>query len=217
MIYSDNGTPVRQNFFHHRLMRMKLSASPWWQWPLCRLSHASREALICSPGSKRSKASALQEHPPFQWLRLAAAGMVLLGLSPLAMASLGGNVNSVESDRVQMKANIQVTQHDAYAVHEMQLPGGTVVDEYVSPAGKVFAVAWHGQFPPPMQQILGVYFQQYTMALQSQPTTKMYGHRPLNIQQQGLVVQAGGHMRAHYGRAYIPDLLPQGLAASQIQ
>lgn len=143
--------------------------------------------------------------------------MALLGLSPLALASLGGNVSSVESDRVQMKANIQVMQHDAYAVHEMQLPGGTVVDEYVSPAGKVFAVAWHGQFPPPMQQILGDYFQQYTTALQAQPATKMYGHRPLNIQEQGLVVQAGGHMRAYYGRAYIPDLLPQGVAASQIQ
>lgn len=143
--------------------------------------------------------------------------MVVLGLSSPALASLGGNVNSVESDRVQMKANVQVIQHDAYAVHEMQLPGGTVVDEYVSPAGKVFAVAWHGQFPPPMQQILGVYFQQYTMALQTQPKTKMYGHRPLNIQQQGLVVQAAGRMRAHYGRAYIPDQLPKGVAASQIQ
>jgi len=143
--------------------------------------------------------------------------MVLVGLSPLALASLGGNVNTVESDRVQMKANLQVIQHDVYTVHEMQLPGGTVVDEYVSPSGTVFAVAWHGQFPPPMQQILGVYFPQYTTALQTQPNTKIYGHRPLNIQEQGLVVQAAGHMRAHYGRAYIPNLLPQGVAADQIQ
>jgi hypothetical protein len=141
--------------------------------------------------------------------------MVLLGLSQSASASLGGNVNSVESDRVQMKANVQIMQHDAYAVHEMQLPGGTVVDEYVSSEGKVFALTWHGQFPPPMQQILGTYFQQYSAALPAQP--KMYGHRPLNIQEQGLVVQTAGHMRAHYGRAYIPDLLPQGVAAGQIQ
>lgn len=114
-----------------------------------------------------------------------------------------------------MNASVQVTQHDAYNVHRMQAPGGTEVDEYVSPNGTVFAVTWHGQFVPPMQQILGTYFQQYTEALQAQP--KMYGHRPLNIQEPGLVVQTGGHMRAHYGRAYIPNMLPQGITASQLQ
>jgi hypothetical protein len=184
---------------------MMLSGSLRHKW--CRRSHPSGEALI----------SCLYSFVAVHWCgwKRAAAGMVLLGLSTPALASLGGNVNSVESERVQMKANIQVLQHDAYEVHEMQLPGGTVVDEYVSPAGKVFAVAWHGQFPPPMQQILGTYFQQYSTALQTQP--KMYGHRPLNIHEQGLVVQTAGHMRAYYGRAYILSLLPQGMTVSQLQ
>ena len=114
-----------------------------------------------------------------------------------------------------MNANLRVMQHDGYEVHEVQSPGGTVVDEYVSAAGTVFAVTWHGQFPPPMEQILGTYFQQYSAALQARP--RMYGHRPLNIQQQGLVVQTGGHMRAHFGRAYDPTLLPQGVTVDQIQ
>ena len=148
-------------------------------------------------------------------LRLALAVLVLPGLSLPAMASLGGNVSSIESDRAQMKASAQVTQHNAYDVHEIQMAGGTVVDEYVSTEGTVFAVAWHGQFVPPMQQILGTYFQQYTAALEARP--KMYGHRPLDIEQPGLVVQTGGHMRAHFGRAYIPGLLPQGMTVSQIQ
>ncbi len=147
------------------------------------------------------------------------AGVLLLGVSLPARASLGGNVSSVESDRAQMSAKVEVTQHNAYEIHEMQMPGGTVVDEYVSPEGKVFAVSWHGQFPPPMQQILGTYFQQYTAALQArsnQAQPRMYGHRPLNIQEGGLVVQTGGHMRAHFGRAYVPDLLPQGVTADEI-
>lgn len=155
-----------------------------------------------------------------RWLRAAAAGAVLLGFSLPASASLGGNASTVEADRAQMSASVQVTQHNSYAVHEMQAPGGTVVDEYVSPQGTVFAVSWHGQFPPPMQQILGTYFQKYSAALQaqsSQTQPKIYGHRPLNIQQDGLVVQTSGHMRAHVGRAYIPDLLPQGVTVSQIQ
>jgi len=152
----------------------------------------------------------------FRWLRVVAAGAALLGLSLSASASLGGNAGSVETDRAQMKASARVLQHNAYDIHEIQTPGGTVVNEYVSPDGKVFAVAWHGQFPPPMQQILGAYFQRYSAALQAQPN-KVYGHRPLNIQEPGLVVETGGHMRAHFGRAYIPDLLPQGMTASQLQ
>lgn len=165
--------------------------------------------------SKRAPAASPPKRAPFPWLCSVAVAAVLLGLSLPARASLGGDINSVESDRVHMNASHQVTQHDNYEVHEIQASGGTVVDEYVSPGGKVFAVTWHGQFPPPMQQILGTYFQQYSAALQSRQ--KIYGHRPLNIQQQGLVVQTGGHMRAHFGRAYVPDLLPQGITVSQIQ
>ena len=131
---------------------------------------------------------------------------MLLGFSLPASASLGGNISSVETDRAQMRANVQVTQHDNYEVHEIATPGGTVVDEYVSAEGTVFAVSWHGQFPPPMQQILGTYFQQYSAACKRvEPQPKMYGHRPLNIQQPGLVVE---DRRPHAGitpaRAYDP-------------
>jgi hypothetical protein len=149
-----------------------------------------------------------------RWMGWAAASAALLAFAMPARASLGGDVSSVESDRAQMNASIQVTQQKAYQVHEIQASAGTVVDEYVSAEGKVFAVSWHGQFPPSMQQILGTYFQQYSAALQAQPKT--YGHRPLNIQEQGLVVQTGGHVRAYFGRAYVPDLIPAGVTIGQI-
>jgi hypothetical protein len=133
-----------------------------------------------------------------------------------AFASLGGNVNSIETDRASMSASKTMTHATNYDIHEIQSPNGTVVDEYVSSQGTVFAVTWHGQFPPQMQQILGSYFQQYSDALQAQPT-QPYGHRPLNIQKPGLVVQTSGHMRAHYGRAYVPDMMPAGLQVDQIR
>jgi hypothetical protein len=151
--------------------------------------------------------------------RLVFTLALLLAMALPASASLGGNVSTVESDRAQMNARIQVTQHDAYAVHELEMPGGTVIDEYVSPGGTVFAVSWHGQFPPPMQQILGSLFQKYTAALQAQSNAtqpRIYGHRPLNIQEEGLVVETNGHMRAHAGRAYIPGMLPEGVTVDQI-
>lgn len=152
-------------------------------------------------------------------VRCALAVAALLASTMPVHASLGGNINTVESDRAQMNASVRLTPHDTYSVHEIQTPGGTIVDEYVSPGGAVFAVSWHGQFPPPMQQILGTYFEQYAAALQAQSNQqpRIYGHRPLNIQQPGLVVQTGGHMRAHSGRAYVPGLLPQGIAVTQIQ
>jgi hypothetical protein len=151
----------------------------------------------------------------FTSLRLIAAIAVTLGFCLPALAALGGDIGSVETDQAHMNARITVTHADAYDVHELQAPGGTVVKEYVSPAGTVFAVAWRGPFVPEMQQVLGSYFQQYSAALQAQE--KHYGHSPLNIQQPGLVVQTGGHMRAYFGRAYIPGMLPQGTKADDIK
>lgn len=114
-----------------------------------------------------------------------------------------------------MKASVNVTQQASYSVHAMQSPGGTTVKEFASPDGNVFAVSWQGQFPPQMQQILGSYFNQYEAALQARP--QRYGHRPLNIQQSGLVIQTGGQMRNYFGRAYIPDMLPSGVKADEIK
>jgi hypothetical protein len=204
---------------------MTLSAPP--RRKLCRLLsflserpkppihlHSPLERRPC----KGAEALPRSKQAYLRWLYVTS--VVLLGTSLPASASLGGDAGSVESDRAQMNASIQVTQHSTYAIHEIQVPGGTVVDEYVASNGKVFAVTWHGQFPPPMQQILGTYFQQYSAALQarsSQPQPKMYGHGPLNLQEQGLVVQMSGHMRAHSGRAYIPGQLPPGMTVNQIQ
>jgi hypothetical protein len=142
-------------------------------------------------------------------------GIGWLALSCPALAALGGDATSVEADQAHMKASLDVKQAAGYEVRALRAPGGTVVSEYVSPAGRVFAVAWHGPFFPEMQQILGSYFQQYSAALQARK--KVYGHHPLNLEQPGLVVQSGGHMRAYLGRAYIPEMLPPGLKAEQIK
>lgn len=131
------------------------------------------------------------------------------------MASLGGNADSIQADTAHMRATVNQSGGNNYEVHQLQSPAGTVVDEYLSPSGTVFAVTWHGPFMPDMQQILGSYFQPYSTALSSQP--RQYGHRPLNIHQTGLVVQTGGHMRAHWGRVYVPALVPEGVNAEQLQ
>ena len=142
-------------------------------------------------------------------------GIGWLGLSCPVLAALGGDVTSVEADRAHLKAtSLEVKPAEAYAVHPIQAPGGTVISEYVSSTGRVFAVSWRGPFIPEMQQILGSYFQQYSAALGAK---RPYGRRPLNIQEPGLVVQTGGHMGAYLGRAYLPEMLPPSLKADEIK
>src|ERR1019366_2592885 len=43
------------------------------------------------------------------------------------------------------------------------------------------------------------------------------GRRPLVIEQPGLVVRSGGHMRWFAGQAYIPEMLPRGVTAEAIR
>lgn len=115
-----------------------------------------------------------------------------------------------------MQASVRMTQAANYKVQEMQsFAGRTTVKEYVSPAGKVFAVTWRGQFMPQLKQLLGKYFSQYEAALKARP--RRYGHRPLDIQLPGLVIQTGGHVHDYFGRAYVPGMLPDGVSAKEIR
>jgi len=149
-------------------------------------------------------------------ISLISLALLMLTLSLPALAALGGDVTSVHEDQAQMKGTLKTTQAAAYTVHEIKASAGTVVKEYVSPAGKVFAITWHGQFIPNMQQLLGTYYQQFADAAATQREAHV-GRRALSIQHPGLVVQNGGHMRSYFGKAYVPTMLPQGVTADEIQ
>ncbi len=144
------------------------------------------------------------------------AAVVIPWLALPAHAVLGGDAASIQADQVHMQGSRRMIAANSYTVHEIQADTGTVVREYVSADGKVFAVAWQGPWLPDMRQILGGYFEQYRVALQSQNSGHI-ARRPVMIDQPGLVVQIGGHMRAFAGRAYIPDTLPSGLHVEDIQ
>lgn len=133
-----------------------------------------------------------------------------------ALAALGGDVASVQADQLHMQGTLRTSAAASYSVQEIHSAAGTVVREYVSSAGKVFAVTWQGQWPPDMRQLLGNYFEQYAQAVKAQSSARI-GRRPVEIEQPGLVVQMVGHPRSFRGRAYVPDLLPAGVAAEAIQ
>ena len=87
--------------------------------------------------------------------------LLVVAIPAGAVASLGGTVATVETDRAQMKsALVRITRVNAYSVHELLSPTGTTIREYYSPAGIVFGVAWDGEWPPDLRQLLGTYFDQ---------------------------------------------------------
>jgi hypothetical protein len=133
-----------------------------------------------------------------------------------AWASLGGDAASIQADQVHLQGARTTKPAESYTVHEIQSATGTVVREYVSPEGKVFAIAWHGPWLPDLRQLLGGYFEQYRTAVQSRSGTRMV-RKPIVIDQPGLVVQIGGHIRAFAGRAYVPEMLPAGVRAEDIE
>jgi hypothetical protein len=143
--------------------------------------------------------------------------LVMLGRTRPAAASLGGDVSTVQADRVHMQgAIIQVTTTGPYTIHEMRAASGTSVREFVSPAGAVFGVAWQGPFMPDLRQVLGTYFDPYLRAAQA-AQAKRQGHGPLLIHDPDFIVEQSGHPRAFFGRAYVPQLMPAGVLADVIR
>ena len=149
----------------------------------------------------------------------AVVGLLLLfGAASTASATLGGDAGSVATDVAALGASTQpASAVGAATMHTLTLPSGTVVHEYVSPAGRVFAVAWTGPLLPPLKQLLGTdNFTQYTQAVNAAQASGSLRGRT-NIVLDDLVVLSGGHMGAFSGTAYLRSAMPAGFSANDIQ
>jgi hypothetical protein len=145
-----------------------------------------------------------------------AVALAILACAFPAWASLGGDTVSILADQAQMQGTRKATSTDLYTVHEIQADNGTVVREYQSQQGNVFAVSWHGAWMPNLQQVLGSSYDQYAQARQAQNVA----HRrrgPISVDLPSLNVQIVGHPRWFAGRAYIPGKLPEGVRVEDIQ
>lgn len=149
-------------------------------------------------------------------LMLLGVGLSILFLVPGRVhATLGGTVDSVESDRKVLSAvQGQVTAGAGYTVHEIGY-SGTTVREYVSSDGTVFALAWNGNRSPDLQTLLGTYADQYNGALASTPHRP--GVRHSSIKASDVVVERWGQVGHLQGRAYAPALIPTGVNIDEIK
>ncbi len=135
---------------------------------------------------------------------------------PRAQAALGGDITSVQADQKHMQGVMQLKSTGRYTVHEIKASRGRIVREYVAPSGTVFAVTWQGPSRPDFQRILGGYFNQFQLAVQQAQRSHMR-RGPMVIEQPGFVVESGGHMRGFFGKAYLPDMLPEGVTVQDLQ
>lgn len=121
----------------------------------------------------------------------------------------------MQADQAHIQASRQVTDAHTYAIHELRSGSGAVIREYVSPSGRVFAVAWHAPTLPDMKQLLGSHFDEFRQAVLAQNHSGRRG--PLIIHQSGLTVELGGHMRSFVGRVYLPDQVPADVRTEDIR
>ena len=136
----------------------------------------------------------------------------MLSSSAPSWAALGEYESSVGADQQYFRAEIRQKNYAGYTVQQIITPQGTVIREYISPAGKVFGVAWQARSMPNLQQLLGSYFPQVMVAAQAQ------AHRgPLVVRSNDLVFASAGHMMAFHGAAYVPSLLPSHLSGEAVR
>jgi hypothetical protein len=131
----------------------------------------------------------------------------------VAWAALGAPAASVLADQQRLHAARRTMATAGYTVQQIEAADGTVVREYVSPAGLVFGVAWQGWKIPDLTQVLGAYYPVYHAALPA----SVYRRAPVVVHTADLVVEMAGHMRAFRGRAYVPSLVPRDVAPQVIQ
>jgi hypothetical protein len=133
--------------------------------------------------------------------------------SRAAYGVLGAPADSVQGDQALLAGRLEASSQPNYAVAQISTSSGTVVKEYVSPAGTVFAISWRGPRPPDLSHLLGSYFAEYqAAAAQMHPQ-----RRQLRVTTGTVVVEAAGHMRDLRGRAYVPSLIPAGVTTDDIQ
>ena len=131
----------------------------------------------------------------------------------MSWAALGQTVDSVASDQQRMEGRMRTTVLQSYTVHEISRDDGTVVNEYVSPAGKVFGVAWQGPTMPNLEQLLGAYFPQF----QSASRAAVHRRASIVVRSGDLVIESGGHPRSFRGRAYVGALVPANVSQAVVQ
>jgi hypothetical protein len=150
-------------------------------------------------------------------MKTASAALLILVLRVAPVwAVLGQYESSVSLDERALHGADRQEAHPGYRLHQITASDGSVVREYVSPAGLVFGVAWQSPRMPNLTQLLGSSITELQVTLQSR-TPGIPSRAPLIVQTPKLVFLSGGHLRSFHGYAYVPGLVPAGVSPEVVQ
>lgn len=179
------------------------------------------QAYLCSnpsasrPQSNNQHATCQDVGKPGLWGRLlhgvrmiALAGTCCVALP--TFAGLGESENSIHGDQIRMHAHRSDISAAQYSVSVLRGTDGSVVKQYVSANGTVFAVSWHTQYKPDLSSLLGSSFSTYSVAA-AQAARRPGIQRHFRHESLDLVVQATAHLNVFSGFAYRQSMLPSGI------
>jgi len=144
--------------------------------------------------------------------KLAVLTMLMMASTP-AWAALGNNAASVDADAQAFGGQHAIVAKAGFNLHQITLQDGSTVNEYVSPAGTVFAISWKSHFMPNLNQLLGSYISN----LQQGQRTQWIRRRAITIQGDNFVFTSFGRMGSFQGRVLVPSLLPANITAAVVQ
>jgi hypothetical protein len=146
--------------------------------------------------------------------------------SPQIYAGLSQDETTVNTDFTTLNCkDHQVTDLGTYRLHVLHREDGSTINEYVTSAGKIFAVSWNGgRRHPNLSSLLGLNYEEYKAANPLVPSHARgagakgrYGNGKRSVETANIVVETGGHLGHVQGRAWVAKLIPQGLTTSDIK
>ena len=131
-----------------------------------------------------------------------------------ALAGLGGDSSSIDKDNDGLSGHLKTGQsQSAFTVHEIDT-GMQQIKEYMTLNGTVFAVTWHGMGSPDLRALLGSYADE-VQTLDPQ-TSKQFRRQKRMTRSDHVIIEKFGHMRDIRGKAYVPQLMPNGVTSADI-
>ncbi len=143
---------------------------------------------------------------------LAILFMLTMASTP-AWAALGDNIASVETDAQVFRGQHTMVAKVGFNLHQITMQDGSVINEYVSPAGTVFGVSWKGHHIPDFHQLLGTYLTN----MQQGQRTNVIPRRGVTIVGTDFMLTSFGRMMNFQGRAWAPSLMPSNLTPAVVQ
>lgn len=139
------------------------------------------------------------------------AALIVMVMPVAAYASLGDTI----ANPSQAQGAVVSSTQQAFTVYESkQASYATTVHQYVSNATtKVFAVDWSGPRMPDLKSLLGSYFDSYLAARGQKRPRSLHS---MVINTPDLVIEAHGPNGNIQGRAWVPSLVPSGVAVQDV-